>query len=238
MESQIKSSFIPKDSSLRSSAPSAQYRSTGGFDLLVLASVVLLVASVALAIGVFLYTQYLGSSISAKQQQIARAKDAMEPALVNELVRLDKRLQSSTELLAQHIAPSALFAFLEKTTLQTVSFSSLDLVAQSPSNMEVKLEGVAASVNSIALQADLFGKSGVITSPIFSDISRQGPDKVKFNVEGILNPAALRYSALISHGGAIAPTNINNVPMQQTQQDIDSSTPTEQGGEPVPTFTP
>src|SRR3989344_1211864 len=91
------SSFIPREMPVQGPAPRPSGR--GLADLLVLSSVVLFVASAALAAGVFLYDQYLQSSAASKVDQLERAKAAFEPALIHELTRLDDRLRSASEIL-------------------------------------------------------------------------------------------------------------------------------------------
>ena len=65
------------------------------------------------------------------------------------------------------------------------------------------MQGVAQSVNSIALQADLLSKSGVLSNPIFSNINRQ-VGGVRFDFSADVNDQALRYSAVANplQGGA------------------------------------
>ncbi len=65
------------------------------------------------------------------------------------------------------------------------------------------MEGVAQSVNSIALQAEIFSKNGVIASPIFSDIQRQ-PEGVHFSLSALINPAAINYGQVSNAAGAAA----------------------------------
>ena len=211
MEGGIQSSFIPKDAGKVPSAPRLE-RSGGLGDLLVLISIVLFVASAALAGAVFLYKQYLESSSASKVTQLQRARQAFEPALIQELTRLDDRMRSADVVLSAHIAPTAFFDLLAQSTLTTVSFQSLDFEAADPKNITIKMQGIAQSVNSIALEADLMAKNGVITSPIFSDISRQ-PDGVHFNLSALINPAAINYVALMSGRTGASP-----LPQQQQQQ--------------------
>jgi hypothetical protein len=194
MESQIKSSFIPQDVARE---PRARAIRSGGFDLVVLVSIILLVASIALAIGVFLYVEYLQTSLTSKTEQLERAQATFEPALVSELMRLDTRMNVGGELLYNHIAPSEFFRILEEITLESVSFSNLQFDATIPSAISMSLDGVAASVNSIALQADLFGKHAAIASPIFSNITREQGDRVRFSVTALVNPTAIRYSSVV-----------------------------------------
>lgn len=166
-----------------------------------LLSIVLLVASAALAGAVFLYEQYAQSNSGSKLTQLQRAKEAFEPALIQELTRLDDRMRASETLLSAHIAPIAFFDALQKTTLTTISFQTLGLQATDPQHMTVKITGVAEGVNSIALQADLFSKNGIILNPIFSDISRQA-DGVHFTLSAIVNPESVNYTKLINSASA------------------------------------
>ncbi|HET8581468.1 MAG TPA: hypothetical protein VFL98_03310 [Candidatus Paceibacterota bacterium] len=197
MESQIKSSFIPQDVG----RPAASVRRTGsGGELLVLGAIILVVASVALGASVFLYTQYLNNAISSQQQSIDRARAAIEPSLIDELTRLDQRMKTSDTLLQQHVAPSILFNYLEQVTLQSVTLKSLEMKMVSPTKIELTMKGAAASVNGIALQSDLLGKSGLITSPIFSDINRGADGLMDFQVNAGIDPSSLRYEQLVSGG--------------------------------------
>lgn len=176
-------------------------------ELLVLISIVLFVASVALAAGVFLYGQFLESSARSKINQLERAKAAFEPSLIHELSRLDDRMRTAGDILGRHIAPSVFFKMLELTTISTVAYTSLDFNSDRE-DMTIAMDGVAASVNSIALQADLFSKGGVVTSPIFSNIDRK-LDGVHFTLSALVNPAAITYVQAVSGAtpsGSMAPS--------------------------------
>lgn len=229
-ESPIQSSFIPRDAS----APAGVKPQRGGlYDLLMLVSVVLFIASVVLAVGVFLYVQFLQSESASKLQQLQRAEAAFEPKLIEKLTKLDDRMRAADDILSAHIAPSVVFAILEQTTLETVQFRSLDFQAGTPDQIQLRLEGTAQSVNSIALQADIFGKSSVITDPIFSGIQRQS-DGVSFSVSAFIKPSAIRYAsvaaaALSGSGQQSQPTNPSPFGVSPQSQTL----PTEE--EPLPT---
>lgn len=205
METGTQNTFIPHDVS----QPAVQARVREGtlVDILTLVSIVLLIASVALAAGVFLYEQYLDTSSKSKVNQLKVAKAQFDPALIQEFSRLDDRMRDADMILGTHIAPSVFFHMLEANTLSTVSFRSLEFQAAGEEGMTVKMEGIAKSVNSIALQADFFSKVGIITSPIFSNIDRQ-IDGVHFSLSATVNPAAIRYAQLVAAGGG----RVNAVP--------------------------
>ena len=211
MESPISSSFIPSDTVNRS-VPKRPYYGGGFSDLFVLAAVVLFLTSVALGIGVFLYQQYVTTSISGKTAALQRAKAAFEPSLITELTRLNDRMVSGEKVLGSHLAASVIFRLLEASTLQTVAFKSMTFEASSRDKITLKMQGVAKDVNSIALQADLFGKSGIVSSPIFSNITRD-TDGVHFDMFAIINGSALKYvSALSGAAVPVAPASNSATP--------------------------
>ncbi|MBM3261373.1 hypothetical protein FJY93_03055 [Candidatus Kaiserbacteria bacterium] len=197
METGIQSSFIPKEAGKVSSAPRPISSGAGLPELLILASVILLIASAALAAGVFLYQQFLGGQITSKAAQLKRAEAAFEPALIQQLTRLDDRMNASEILLGGHLAPSIFFTSLDQATLTTVSFNDLTLNATDPRAISIKMSGIARSINSIALQADLFSKNSVIYDPIFAGIDHQ-PDGVRFSLTALVNTDALSYSQMIN----------------------------------------
>ncbi|MDP3965743.1 MAG: hypothetical protein Q8Q13_03015 [bacterium] len=201
METGVQNTFIPHDVS--QPAEAGRRHENTLMDLVALVSIVLLVASVALAAGVFLYEQYLDTSSKSKVNQLKIAKAQFDPLLIQEFSRLDDRMRDADLVLGSHIAPSVFFHMLEANTLSTVSFRSLEFQASSDEGMAIKMQGIARSVNSIALQADFFSKVGIITSPIFSDIDRQS-DGVHFSFSALVNPAAIRYAQLVTASGNAA----------------------------------
>ena len=201
METSIKSSFIPQDATVpQAIRPVAR---TGLADLLILIAIVFLVASLALAAGVFLYLQYLQTAKVSKFEQLERAQQAFEPTLIRELTRLDDRMHAADAVLGSHIAPTIFFKLLEQLTLETVAFTNLSFQGGDAQNTTIAMDGIARSVNSIALQADYMSKSGVITNPIFSNIDRRA-DGVHFNLTAIINPVPLNYAQFMS-GAMVQP---------------------------------
>lgn len=169
----------------------------GLVDLFFLVAVIGFVAALSLSAGVFLYHQYLASNAASKQEQIKQARTAFEPALIQELLRLDSRLTAANAILAKHLAPSELFRLLGELTLQSISYSSLEYSTHEDGTITLTMQGIAQSVNGVALQADVFGKHNAIVSPIFSDLNFVD-EGVSFTVNAEINPAALRYVSLVN----------------------------------------
>lgn len=222
MESNIKSSFIPKDTAqLTGRAPA--YSRSGLNDILVLLGIVLMVVSVALGAGVFLYAQFLESSLNSKKEQLERAQAAFEPNLIAELTRLDDRMKIGEDLLEKHTAPSILFALFEQLTLETVSFRDFQYDATQDEAINIKMRGLAQSVNSIALQADILGKHPAISSPLFTNIGREEAG-VRFDLAATVKPSALRYTNLVS-GAAAGGATTDTTGAQPTPSPEGSSVP-------------
>ncbi len=238
MDSPNQSSFIPQDAATLSGS-SSRVRQQGGLsDLILLLTIVMFVASIALAGSVFLYEEYLRTSAANKVDQLQRAKDAFEPSLIHTLTRLDDRMHVADQLLAAHVAPTAFFQILQQASLQTIEFKSLDFDAQDPQRITIKMTGLAQSVNSIALQADLFSKNGTITNPIFSDINRQF-DGVHFNLTALVNPTSLNFVRLVNGlNDAERPQTDPSAGQQQQQQQPQEPDPfgagTQGQGQPAP----
>lgn len=202
MDAPAQTSFIPHESG--SFAPSTRFGSSGGLsELVLLFSIVVFVASGALAGAVFLYHQYLTQQESSKVAQLKRAEAQFDPSFIAQMTQLDSRMNAANEILSMHTAPTVFFQALNQATLQTISFRTLQFDASDPKHIALKIAGVARSVNSIALQADILSKSGLITNPIFSGIDREA-DGVHFNLNASIDPTAISYQSFVASGGAAA----------------------------------
>ena len=219
MEVGVPTSFIPHDATTALSPH--HYEQAGGLtDLLTLLAVVSFVASSVLGVGTFFYLQYLTNQSMQMQNQIKTVQASLDTGLFKQMTRLDTRMNSAETLLESHIAPSSFFTALNATTLTTVSFQSLSFDAGDPKGVALKMSGIARDVNSVALQADLFGKSGVITDSIFSGID-QHADGVHFSVSGYVNPAAINYTTLVT---GQPPAGVNQLPATSTSAAVPGGT--------------
>jgi hypothetical protein len=214
-DNNIPSTFIPHDTAVAPSRIPQIVQSAGFSDLLLVISIVLVVASGALAGGVFLYQQYLTTASASKLAQLQRAQAAFEPTLIQELTRLDDRMIMAQSILDNHIAPSAFFTALSQSTLQTVSFSGLGFDTSDPKHISIKMGGVGQSLNSVALQAQVFSKSGIIKDPIFSGINRQ-LDGVHFNFAADIDASSVNYAHIINTiaAGTVS-AQASQIPMSQ-----------------------
>jgi len=190
MNPKITSSFIP-DKIQRNSGGRLPQGGIG--DMVLLLGVVVLFVAAALALGIFLYDRFLAASVATKGEQLNRAREQFDPVLIQNLARLDARMNAAYDILARHLAPSEVFRLLQDLTLQSILYDSLDYTIGEDGIVRIDMSGVAQSVNGVALQSSLFGEHNAIMNPIFSglNLTDQG---VEFSVSAVLDPVALQYA--------------------------------------------
>ncbi len=209
MEERVKTSFIPK-TSLQTPAMQRPRRDPAA--LVDIVAGALLILAIVGAAGVYFFNQYTQSQITSEQDSLAKSREAFEPSTIQELARLDERIQTGETLLSQHIAVSKLFNELEKLTLSSVRYTDFDYSVISSGHVVLTMSGVASSYNAVALQSDEFSKSTIITDPIFSNVNVNAAGLATFDFTGVIDTSSMLYNATAATsapsttGGATATT--------------------------------
>lgn len=211
MDPQAGTSFIPKKP-LEGASSSI---SGGSVGLLMALALLVFVASVASAGAAFLYQRFLVSSIASKTESLRLAEAAFEPATINELIRLDSRINEAESILQKHVAPSTIFAFLSTQTLEKVRYNSFTYDAKDDGSADITLKGQAESFSVVALQSDQLGASKMLKDIIFSDINVDPvTNKVAFSVKATVDPALILYSKNLQQAQPIQNQPAQNQPTQ------------------------
>ncbi len=198
MDPQVPTSFIPKKSLVGEP-------SRGGVrSLVTLLAILMFVASVLAAGGVFAYGKYLDRALADKDESLKKAEGAFDTASIIDLSRLDIRLEQAHVLLGSHVAPTGVFTFLSATTLERVQFNSLALEISPDGSAKINLSGVADSFSSLALQSDQFSGAKVLRDVVFSGISTDAGGRVQFSVSAKVDPSILSYAKQNSDSAAMA----------------------------------
>ncbi len=196
MEQAPKTSFIPKQGG--GYAPQRQNRT---FNVLTFFATIIFLASLALAIGVFFYERYTNQQLEGKKAEVASLRKSFSEGDIESIKGLEKRLNAVQALLNQHIAPSKVFDALEAKTETNAQISSFKYDRLPSGKVQVKLEGKAATFNTVALQEQELTNEKTFEqgSVVFSDLNVAAADKgkvgVTFTVSGNLDKAAVAYSA-------------------------------------------
>ncbi|HVY72666.1 MAG TPA: PilN domain-containing protein [Candidatus Paceibacterota bacterium] len=217
MPPQAPPSFIPKKPLDTGTA----YRAPGGVGFLLFIALVIFIVSVVGAGGVFAWEKVTAGSITSKSESLQKAEGAFDLSTVEDLIRTSERIDNASVLLAAHVAPSAVFAFLSQQTLQNVQFTTFNYTLNNDDTAAVTMSGVADSFSSVALQSDQFGASKVLKDVIFSEIKNSAGGSVSFTVGATVDASLINYGKNLDNS-SVAP----NVPVQATiSTSTSSSTP-------------
>lgn len=205
MDQETHTSFIPK----KSLAATSQSQNKGirgtksSIGIVFLITLIIFIGVLALAVGVFLYQQFLLQDIDRKRGSLDRARAAFEPALIEEIGRLDVRMKSAGEILGNHKALSVFFDLLETNTLVSLQFQNLGYKVDEAGRISVSMSGVASSFSSVALQSDIFGKNKFIREPIFSNLNLDNKGNVVFDFSAFIDPRLLSYVDNVSQNNSM-----------------------------------
>jgi hypothetical protein len=204
MDPRTQTSFIPKKPIVNQTST----RSAEPINLFSLIATILFVVSLALGGGAYFYQNLIGKQIESSRATLERAKGAFEPELINQIVRLDNRIETAKNLLNGHIAVTPLFDFVSSVTLTSVRFKDFSFNYLSPDKILVTMNGQGQSYASVALQSDLFNEQKYLSETLVEDMTLDPSGLVNFSVSTVISPDLLSYREALSRG---------SVTSQQTQ---------------------
>ncbi|MFH1608468.1 MAG: hypothetical protein ABH951_00410 [Patescibacteria group bacterium] len=209
MEQNFQTSFIPKKP-MMTEEHVASAKKPMGF-LTTIAIFIFLAVAVASG-GLYFYKGMLQKNITSMDANLALAKERFEPAKINQLQVLGKRLESSNVILSKHIAVSPIFETLQKLTMKTVRYTkfSYEFGNEKDSKIKVMMSGQAIGYRSIALQADLFTKDKNLIDPIFSNLSLDDKGNVLFDLEFSVDPSFVDYKQMLLSQSENSPITIED----------------------------
>ncbi len=193
MDNNFQTSFIPKKP-LADTSTVARSSSTSFLSLI---AWLLVIAAGVFAGGSYLYKKNLESSLTRMRSDLAAARNSFEPSLITELQKLNKRIDSANELLANHVVITPVFSTLSKSTLKSVQFTRFGytLPSDSGSSVTVRMAGKARDYTSIALESDQLAANKNIHNAIFSNLSLdERTGFVNFDLTFTVDQDLIRYT--------------------------------------------
>ncbi|OGD68803.1 hypothetical protein A3I18_01505 [Candidatus Campbellbacteria bacterium RIFCSPLOWO2_02_FULL_35_11] len=187
-------SFIPKKSPVVEER--IQKRRT--IDLFFLISMVIFLITLAFAMGVFLYENYLTGSIEESKIMLEKEKENFDMETIRQLIKLDNRLRVAEMLLGGHIDMTGLFDAIEESTLQAVQFVDFEFKITNE-GIELAMDGITRDYSTVALQADKIGKNPFIKNIIFSDLDVNNEGKVIFSLTANVDPDLISFKKRVQN---------------------------------------
>ncbi len=201
MDTKFQTSFIPKNPLVGSAAVKRKPHTS----LVSIIVILIFVISILGSALVFAYEKFLEKRIASMQDDLKAAEQRLDPGLITEWVRLDKRIESSKDLLHTHLAVSSFFDMLEGMTLKNVYFKNFGYQLTANGRVAIAMDGEADSFASVALQSDEFAKNAkVINNQLFSNIDLTQTGNVVFRFTATLDPSVISYEKEIMGDGETA----------------------------------
>jgi hypothetical protein len=212
MDQDSKTSFIPKRpvaaqarpsfSASPSSAPigPTPARKAKGGGLFMLIAVVVFVAALLAAGGVYAYKSYLSSNIMQLQDSLDRARDVFEPETISALQLLDKRIDAAESVLSKHIAVSPIFDLLAEITYPNIQYTEFAYsINEATGEVFVEMAGRSAGFDWVGVQADKFDESPHIKNPIFSNLVQDQFGRITFDLTFSVDKPFVTYGSPLNN---------------------------------------
>ena len=155
---------------------------------------------------------------------LEQGRALLEPEKVDELIRLDNRLNSTGELIKNHLLLTPLFKFLESSTIKNVRFTEFNYAA-TVNGLELSMRGEARSYAALAQQAELLNKSGYLKDISFSDLTLDEKGNVVFFFRAFADQNMFSYLKT-TETGTLTPVKIaTSTPVSAASSSPATSTP-------------
>lgn len=223
------SSFIPRQNQ---SAVPTRIRRRRTFSIFSFISTTLLLGSLILSGGAYLYKTQVESQLDKAKNDLSAQTGLFDDGAIKNVQIFDRKIRAAKHLLQNHIAPSKIFTALEVTTMDRIQYVGLDFTYDPGFEAEINVIGGTEEFKTVALQALSFGnetldKKGLFKNALFSEIGTSettlSSDKstqvagneskehaVNFSIVGIVAPGLLEYD------GVYSPISALTMPPQDT----------------------
>ncbi len=150
----------------------------------------------------FFYQSYLSGAIASDQQSLNLTQGEFDTATINQIIRLDSRLNTAGTLLSGHSATSNVFAELQNITLQTVRFSNFNFSSGNQNILTLTMNGEANSFSDVALQSAAFNKTPYFKNLVVTGLTVEQSGLVSFNMTMTVDPSLIVYQPPAGGTGA------------------------------------
>ncbi len=194
MDPKFQTSFIPKK-------PIAESAPRASISLFLLISIIIFLATLGVSGYVFLEKKNLVNQIGAEQKVIQKNKSSFDTGTIESILTLNSRILTADKLLKNHISVTPIFDFLTERTLKNVQFKSFTFTnnftnTTGEKGLGIQLGGQAKSWETLASQADEFGKADLkkkISEPKVSSFSLNSDGSVSFNFTAFIQPELISF---------------------------------------------
>jgi hypothetical protein len=207
-QSKFNTSFIPK----KPAATSTPVGKSGGAtfkrkgpNLLSIIGLFIFLASLVATGGVYFWKMQIENQIEDQIENLRQARNEFDEQTVANATRLNERIIAVEDILEKHTAPSNIFAILEDVILKSVRLRNFSYTTQADGQIKVSGSGNAAGYESVVLQSDELGFTGLFRDVVFSNVQTTQDQSVNFNFSALVDSGLFLYSK--NMGGELSQTN-------------------------------
>ncbi len=194
MEPKFQTSFIPKKPIV--TTPGGRVAVVHDTSVLSIIATVVFIVTVLTAGGLFVYQRVLTSQNEESDKEVAAARSAFQPEIIQKLVEASSRIQASEALLNKHVVVSQLLVLVEKLSMKKVRFTDFDFTYRN-NVPTISAKGEAQSYNTLAQQEEVFSASDDVKNSEFSNLGLNETGNVTFDLSATINPTVISYPKLI-----------------------------------------
>lgn len=166
-------------------------------------TVLLFIVSLGAAGGMYGWKSVALSRQQVLQDQLAEKQKQFNPDLIEELKRVNIKIDAANRILGNHVALSNIFDIIGRLTISGVRFTSLDLAAPSEGSGEIKISmrGYGTGLSAVAYQSDVLGQleqyglRKIVKNPIIANPAVGEGGRVSFDFSASIDPSSLNYSS-------------------------------------------
>lgn len=192
MAGEGRTTFIPQGATVSSGAP--KRRTFGIFTII---AVLVFIASLGGLGSSILYEQQLQRDIAELDDLIQRSEDAFNRPLLEEISRLDRKIDAAREVLANHRSLQPLFTLLDSNTLHNIRFTTFGFDTTSDGMYNITMQGVGRDYSAIALQSDAFVQTRRLRDVVFTNLRLTSEGVITFTMTARVDPDLLAYDLTI-----------------------------------------
>lgn len=194
-------SFIPKKSLTDTSTGGRP-----GMGIFSVFGILVLIVSIGLALGAYLYRGSLKSAIENEKATLKSQQEKFEPSTISDLRTTDRRINTAALILDDHLAVSPIFQEINKYTISTVQFTKFTYAVNTNqsggvTDIVVEMTGKANSFSYIALQAEELAKSKYFSNIIVSNLTENERNERSFDITFSIDPKLALLKTVIGAGG-------------------------------------
>ncbi len=183
-------SFIPRKAV---AVPNTPYVKSGGPSLLSIIGFFIFLLSLLAAGGVYVWKIQVSRDIDSQITELRKTKEQFDEKTIAAATRLNDRINVVKKILDEHKSPSQVLEVLQKVTLENVRFRNLTYTTATDGTINIKASGTANDFESVVLQSDQLGVTGIFKDVLFSEVQSAGQNLVTFSLTANLDPQSVLY---------------------------------------------